>query len=114
MPFSEKKYIIGCILGGYKMATAVVHTRLPQKIEAGLGMLVQDGYYSSTADALRDGARRLIEAHYGLLKGVAGANSIESANTAKEKIWKSALKKANGNKRAAAGIVIREANKIRI
>lgn len=97
------------------MKTKVIHARVPAKLEKGLERLVEEGYYTSVSDAVRDAARRVVMSHRGILKDkYPGASSVELLKESWKETWSEALKKADGNEEKAAQMIIEKANAIEI
>ena len=88
------------------------HTR--ESIEQ-IDLLVKAGLYKNRSEALRDAARRLILQHYGILRDLkTEKSSVQLVREIRSKMWKDAMKKAKGNERKAAEMIIKEANSIEI
>ena len=97
------------------MTTRVIHARVPAKIGEGLEQLVEEGYYTSVSDAMRDGARHMIMSHRGILKDkYPGASSVEMLRESWDELWKETLKMTDGDEKKAAQIIIDKANAIEI
>ena len=59
------------------MDTNVVHTRLPARLKQDLEVLVEEGYYSTLSDALRDGARKVAQHHDHVIRNRGSSPRLE-------------------------------------
>lgn len=91
------------------METITLHTRIPKKVKDDIEELVEEGYYSSTADFLRDSARKAIREWRGKFeKDTPPEGTLKQLKDMRKKLWGEAIKEAKGDSYKAAKLYMKK------
>lgn len=96
------------------MESVLIQARFPSAVVEEIDKLVKAGIYRNRSEALRDSARMVLREQRGILKTDKSKSSTQIIREIRKKMWTDALKKAGGDKKKAAHLIIKEANKIEL
>jgi len=103
------------------MKSAVIHVRYARKDVEEIDALVDEGYYTSRSEAVKDMSRlgktallrqralKTIGETFGSVKRGKGS-AAKLGRAARKSVWKDFLKKADNDERKALNMLIKEAN----
>jgi len=104
------------------MKSTVIHVRYARKDAEEIDRLVEEGYYSSRSEAVKDMSRlgkiellrqralKVIEETFGSVKRDRGRSAAKLGRAVRKSVWKDFLKKAGNDERKALSMLIKEAD----
>lgn len=104
------------------MKSILVPVRYARKDVEEIDALVEEGYYTSRSEAIKDMSRlgkaeflkqkalRAIEETFGSVRKDRGRSAAKLGRAARGSLWKDFLKKADGNERKALSMLVKQAN----